>query len=197
MSSHDFRNDATWNEKVDHLKAQRPSTFFQEQLKARRLDGSTNYEAQRSLIQSGESAVVEYPRLPASSPWSGDPVGIEPPTGVAIDHMKCTGTPAEQAASLSSMVRIDEASESTNHSNKPATALAALAGPAPAGVAPVSSVARAAEPPCDPTVAAGSVPPAASSPAVDRGGSAVPSADRLSELLDRGLVRRTVKRRRL
>jgi hypothetical protein len=43
---------------------------------------------------------LQVPRLPASSPWSRDPTGIEPPFGVAIDDQEPTGTPAEIARSL-------------------------------------------------------------------------------------------------
>ena len=72
----------------------------------------------------------------------------EPSLGVAIDEMEVTGTPSEVAASLndpvSSMVRIDEATESVSANSKPDDDLAGPLGvhPAPAGVTPVSPVRR-------------------------------------------------------
>ena len=159
------------------------------------------YAAQQNHFPGDPS--VGYP--PAAG-WTRDAAMVppEPSLGVAIDEMEVTGTPSEVAASLndpvSSMVRIDEATESVSANSKPDDDLAGPLGvhPAPAGVTPVSPV-REASPPCDPTAASGSVPPALSPDASDRGGEAVPSGalDRLGELLDRGLVRRTVKRRRL
>lgn len=47
-----------------------------------------------------DAGPLHYPAQPASSPWSGDPTGIEPPLGVAIDEMEPTGTAAEVAKSL-------------------------------------------------------------------------------------------------
>jgi len=81
-------NSASPAEKLAQLHNQRllrqgdqpaPSTLFAQSQVGRRLDGSTNYEATRDLIQAGEGLVVEYPRLPASSPWSG--VGPQVPRG--------------------------------------------------------------------------------------------------------------------
>jgi hypothetical protein len=45
----------------------------------------------------GSTAV---PRYPAGPNWSADPVGLEPPTGTAIDQMEPVGEPHEVAASL-------------------------------------------------------------------------------------------------
>jgi hypothetical protein len=53
---------------------------------------------------TGSERTTDYPRLPGGSPWSGDPVGIEPPLGVAIDEMEPTGTAAEIEASLGGSV---------------------------------------------------------------------------------------------
>ena len=49
---------------------------------------------------SGDAPTVDYPRLPASSPWACDPIGLEPPLGIEVDALEPTGTPAEVAASF-------------------------------------------------------------------------------------------------
>ncbi len=43
---------------------------------------------------------AQYPKLPASSPFAADPVGVEPPTGVDINAMEPVGEPFEIEASL-------------------------------------------------------------------------------------------------
>jgi hypothetical protein len=40
---------------------------------------------------SGTDEVVRYPRLPSTSPWASDPVGVEPPTNYRIDELEPTG----------------------------------------------------------------------------------------------------------
>ena len=195
MSNHDFRNDASWAEWVDQLRQSRPSTFFQEQLKAKRLDGSTNYEATRDLIQTGESAATLYPRLPDSSPWSGAGAQVPPEPPLGPDHLEVTGEAHEIAVSLN-----DPVSPFNRQMDGEAGAPATLPPVAVAGVATCVAlpVAQEAELLLADPAPLGSVPPAASSPAADRrSGSAIPSdtGARLGELLDRGLVR--VKRRRL
>ena len=40
---------------------------------------------------SGSEAATNMPRLPESSPWAGDGVGVEPPTGEEIAAMNPVG----------------------------------------------------------------------------------------------------------
>ena len=72
---------------IIRTRNQPASSFFQEAVKGRSLEGG-NYEAQRDLVITGEG-VYQVPRLPASSPWSveGPQVPIEPPLGAACDEM--------------------------------------------------------------------------------------------------------------
>ena len=120
--------------------------FAQAQI-GRRLEPGDHPEAQRDLQITGEGPATLYPRLPASSPWSGEgpQVPDEEPLGVAIDQQECTGTPAELAASLSSMVRIDEATESASANSKPDDDLARpLGGNSPTSALPAEDTLPAA-----------------------------------------------------
>jgi hypothetical protein len=49
---------------------------------------------------SGAEASVRYPRQPATSPWSSDISGVEPPLGYEINSQEPCGEPFELAASL-------------------------------------------------------------------------------------------------
>jgi hypothetical protein len=73
---------------------QPPSTFFQQAQIGRRLEPGDHPEAQRDLQITGEG-VYQVPRLPASSPWAGDPVGQEPPLGVDLSIVERCGTAQE------------------------------------------------------------------------------------------------------
>jgi|SRR5215813_5385385 len=53
--------------------------------------------AEHSMVTA---AGPTYPRLPASSPWSHDPVPAEPPLGFAIDAMPPLGPQNLDAPSL-------------------------------------------------------------------------------------------------
>ena len=150
------------------------SSFFQEAVKGRSLEGG-DYVAQRDLTITGEG-VYQVPRLPASSPWSGDPVGLEPPTGIDINALEPCGTFAEvlrselaadQAATELLFLPDDDESDSPVIGRHPLTA----------GATP----AVGAEPPADPAYP-GSVPPASSPDVVDRGGSVHPQVKRRRKL---------------
>jgi hypothetical protein len=52
---------------------------------------------------SGSEQAVEYPRLPASSSWAGDPVPPEEPLGLDVNAMEPCGTPVEIERSLASL----------------------------------------------------------------------------------------------
>ena len=56
--------------------------------------------ADKVSLVVGETPAVQYPRLPAGSPWAGDPVGLEPPLGFSVDAMEPTGEAHEIQASL-------------------------------------------------------------------------------------------------
>ena len=132
---------------------------------------------------------------PSAAGWTRDGVGLEPATGIAINALEPCGTPAEVQRSA---LAADQAA--TESLRPPDVSDDSVIGrhPPPAGVTPVSPVAREASSPADPTVASGSFPPASvSSPdVVDRGDEAVPA--RLAELLSSGLVRRPqIKRRKV
>jgi hypothetical protein len=82
---------------------------------------------------SGTEASVRYPRLPSSSPWAADNVGVEPPTGVEIDAQEPTGTAEEIERSL-----VETAKAPTPVVAVSATPLAAPSNAAPLG-SPTSS----------------------------------------------------------
>ncbi len=95
----DLKNDSSQSERRAVLKNEsEASTFFQQAQIGLSLEGG-RFAANDTTITGIEPA-AQYPRLPASSPWSSDPVPPERPTGVAIDAMEPCGTPAEIAASL-------------------------------------------------------------------------------------------------
>jgi hypothetical protein len=48
----------------------------------------------------GADLVPQYPRLPSSSPWSGDPVGVEPPLGIDVNFQEPCGEAFEVERSL-------------------------------------------------------------------------------------------------
>jgi hypothetical protein len=49
---------------------------------------------------TGSTAVPEGPRLPASSPWAGDPVPMEEPLGFSIDELPALGGASELLRSV-------------------------------------------------------------------------------------------------
>jgi hypothetical protein len=97
----DLKNDRTQAERRAVLKNDRaPTTYHQLAGVDQALEGGGRFGKVEYI--SGSEPSSQYPRLPALSPWSGSgDVGLEPPTGVAIDAMEAVGTPAEVSASLS------------------------------------------------------------------------------------------------
>jgi hypothetical protein len=65
---------------TNDAKPKRSETYYGRAHANAFLEGEQSKENTLSSPQS-------YPKLPPSSPWSNDPVGPEPPLGVAIDHM--------------------------------------------------------------------------------------------------------------
>jgi hypothetical protein len=61
---------------------------------------------------SGAEASVRYPKQPATSPWSSDLSGVEPPLGVDLGYVEPCGTPKEVEESL-----LREAASSTGTSD--------------------------------------------------------------------------------
>lgn len=93
-----LKNDSSQAERRAVLKNEREtSTFFAQAQIGLSLEGG---RFAQEVHFSGSAPSVEYPRLPASSPWASDPVPPEEPTGVAVDALEPCGTAAEIAASL-------------------------------------------------------------------------------------------------
>ena len=58
------------------------------------------FSRQQPFEVVGKSPSPVMPQLPATSPWSGDPVPDEEPLGFSVEDMVPTGTEAEIAASI-------------------------------------------------------------------------------------------------
>jgi hypothetical protein len=98
-----------------------------EQAERKRLAGSTSATTFHALANldyslggrfsaggsvSGSEEGTDYPRLPADSPWSADPTGVEPPLNYRVDDLEPTGEPHEieiAAASLAESVGGEDA----------------------------------------------------------------------------------------
>lgn len=93
-----------------------------EQTERRALAGSTNMTTtyhQRAQVELGlddaagrfskpsvvigSAPGVDYPRLPANSPWASDPVPPEEPLGLDVNALEAAGTAAEIEASLAAL----------------------------------------------------------------------------------------------
>ncbi len=76
-----------------------PSTYFQHAIAQQSLeDGGGRFAAE----MSGRRKSVEYPRLPANSPWSADP-GLEPPLGFDVSAVEPVGEAFEVQQSLNEL----------------------------------------------------------------------------------------------
>jgi hypothetical protein len=100
-----FINDATQREKQEVLRSEqklrkgdRQATTYHAQAMAG-LDEPGGRFAQARYV-TGQEPGTNYPRLPESSPWSGDQVPPEEPLGVAIDAQEPVGEFFEVEASL-------------------------------------------------------------------------------------------------
>ena len=163
------------------------STFFREATKSRTLSGGWVAEAmsatsERDLVVAGESPATLYPRLPASSPWSGaaPQVPDEGPTNIDINAQEPTGTFAEVQRSEFANSE-DPASPFNRQMDGEANG---VGDPAPAGATPAAR-------------ATSSTAPARSSSPLARLPGDVATLDRLAELMAEGLVRPKLRRRKL
>jgi hypothetical protein len=64
------------------------------------LNRQGRHAAQKIDTTGNWSGFNRYPKLPATSPWSCDPVPPEPPIGTDVSETPVVGEPAEIAASL-------------------------------------------------------------------------------------------------
>jgi hypothetical protein len=68
-------------------------------------DNDGRWKKQQQIV--GQRPKVDYPPLPASSPWSiADPSGLEPPLGISVAEAPIVGEPHEVQRSLSSTQRV-------------------------------------------------------------------------------------------
>jgi hypothetical protein len=164
-----------------------PQTFFARARAGLDDDLPTGRYAQQAHF-SGQEPCVGYP---AASAWTRDAAMVpnEEPTGIDINALEPVGTFAE-------VQRSELAADPSVIPTGPFSQMSPVDGigghPPPASA--LSPRAEEASSPCDPTVAAGSVPAASSPEAVDRGDEAISLEDeqRLKALLGRGLRRRKI-----
>jgi hypothetical protein len=70
----------------------KPDTYFSRALADAGLELGGRFGALAKPVVTG---TAPYPMLPASSPWSVDPVPTEPPLGFSVDAREPVGTAAE------------------------------------------------------------------------------------------------------
>ena len=80
-------------------KASGASSYYQQALVDLGLENSTGRFTSKPVVTGSEPG-VHVPRLPASSPWAGDPVPPEEPLGYSINDLEVIGTPAEVERSI-------------------------------------------------------------------------------------------------
>jgi hypothetical protein len=85
-----FNNPSSWADKVEvHNNERKTSTYFNQARIAEQLESTGRFAEQARPSITGETPAVLYPRLPASSPWSGSgDVGLSEPLGVEIDQQR-------------------------------------------------------------------------------------------------------------
>ena len=92
----DNKNPFTQREKAEVL---RNDTYFRRAAVGLDLDSPGGRFRSEEAI-SGTTPAVHYPKLPSSSPWASDNVGVEPPLGVSIEDQQPTGEAFEVDRSL-------------------------------------------------------------------------------------------------
>lgn len=181
-----FHNPATQDEKAAQLGNEaklrpgdhEPTTLHQ---LAQLGDTSLGGRFAADGVVSGTKPFVDYPAA-ATGPYGGPQPGIEPPFPTDISFVEPVGTFAEVQRSLEEFVE-----ETATAAPQGDVVVSILGDPA---LAVASSAAGEAEPAAPLPVPGG----------VMRGSANLPAEaahSRLQELLSRGLVRRTVRRRKL
>jgi hypothetical protein len=129
--------------KGEQQSASEPSTMFAMSRLSNDLEGK---QSARDYL-AGQDEGVFYPKLPASSPWSGagPQPGLEPSLGVAIDAQEACGEPFEVARSIAALSATASAFANALVGDGGAPSVAA----SPAGVAapPTSSITSASTTP--------------------------------------------------
>jgi hypothetical protein len=97
------------------------TTYFHQSQIAETLDAPGGRYREKETI-TGSELVPQYPRLPASSPWAGDLVGLEQPLGVSVDDHEATGTHAEVEASLAQVAAPAFPGSQTTEASSPSVA---------------------------------------------------------------------------
>jgi hypothetical protein len=92
-----FNNNSSQKERAQVLRNDRDClhTRYQDEAGGR-------FKRQVPTQISGSNPATLYPKLPASSPWSSDPVPPEEPLGIDVGEPVITGEPHELEASLNS-----------------------------------------------------------------------------------------------
>jgi hypothetical protein len=116
------------------------STMFEMSRLANDLEGR---QSARDYL-AGQDEGVFYPKLPATSPWSGSgpQPGPEEPLGYSVNDLLPTGEPHEVAASIAELSATVSVAEADNGG-----APLAAASPADVAAPPTSSFARASTSP--------------------------------------------------
>jgi hypothetical protein len=87
----------------------------------------------------GRDPTVQYPRMPATSPWACDAVGLEPPLGFSVEEMEVVGS-TEEAERAAAILAATESSAATASSPPQGQSDADLptVGSAAAGQSPIA-----------------------------------------------------------
>ena len=94
--THEFNNEASQSERREVL---RNDTMFSRQQNIVD-DAGGRYAKLTPSNVIGSTSAPQYPKLPASSPWSQFDQNVEPVLGFSVNSMEPTGTHAEVQASI-------------------------------------------------------------------------------------------------
>ena len=92
MTAHEFNNDSN---QAERQRVER-DTYHTRTVVDDELGG--RFKKQSPTI-IGSTPAPSYPKQPANSPWSSDPVPATEPLGFSVDAMEANGTPSEIQAS--------------------------------------------------------------------------------------------------
>ena len=93
MTTHEFNNDSN---QAERRRVQR-DTYHTRTVVDDELGG--RFKKQSPTI-IGSTPAPSYPKQPANSPWSSDPVPATEPLGFSVDAMEPVGTPEEIEKSI-------------------------------------------------------------------------------------------------